>query len=144
MIRPAELKDAKALAVLTTQLGYEVDPYTVEERLTRILPTTTNGVFVSEAEDQTLSGWAHVYGKTLIELEYAEIGGIVVDHTFRRSGMGKKLMDACEEWAKANGYDEIRLRSGEQRAEAHQFYLGIGYEHSSNQKVFKKALKEGE
>lgn len=141
MIRSAELKDAPALAKLTQQLGYEVNIRTTEARLSRILAFDFHKVFVYE--DDTVTGWAHVYGKALIELDYAEIGGIVVDQNIRRSGVGLKLMKACENWAKENGYEEIRLRSGEKRKQAHQFYLSLGYEHIDEQKVFKRTLDEG-
>lgn len=82
-------------------------------------------------DDQNISGWVHVFGKCLIELEYAEIGGLVVDSDYRRQGIGLKLMRTCEEWVKENGYREIRLRSGGQRNEAHEFYKKVGYENTN-------------
>lgn len=142
MIRPAEMKDAPALATLCLQLGYIVDRDIAEARLDRLLSNKAHGIFVYEEADHLISGWAHVYGKYLIELEYAEIGGIVVDQTVRRSGVGQKLMMACEEWARANAFTEMRLRSGSQRNEAHIFYHHLGYEHTRDQKVFRKKFEE--
>ena len=37
-IRPAQLSDADAIAALTKQLGYNVEPSIVADRLSRILP----------------------------------------------------------------------------------------------------------
>ncbi|MEY8749821.1 GNAT family N-acetyltransferase [Alkalicoccobacillus gibsonii] len=139
MIRLATLDDAQDIAQLTLQLGYNISQETARKRLTHLLSATDHALYVFENKN-SLSGWAHIYIKRLIELEYAEIGGIVVQKNNRRSGVGLKLMQACEEWAKANKIDEVRLRSGEQRAEAHTFYLNLGYEHVRNQKVFIKKV----
>ncbi|WYP27285.1 GNAT family N-acetyltransferase [Alkalihalobacillus sp. FSL W8-0930] len=139
MIRLATLDDAPSIAQLTLQLDYNIGLETAKERLTHLLHSTDHALFVFENKNE-LSGWAHIYIKRLIELEYAEIGGIVVQKNNRRSGVGFKLIQACEEWAKANKIDEVRLRSGEQRAEAHTFYLNLGYEHVRNQKVFIKKV----
>lgn len=76
----------------------------------------------------------------MIELEYAEIGGLVVDSSFRRHGIGLKLMEESEEWAKNNGYKEIRLRSGGQRKDAHKFYEKIGYKNINWQQLYKLSL----
>jgi GNAT superfamily N-acetyltransferase len=54
--------------------------------------------------------------------EYAEIGELVVDTEYRGKGVGKKLMQKVEEWAKDKGFSEVRHRSGGHRKEAHQFY----------------------
>jgi GNAT superfamily N-acetyltransferase len=61
----------------------------------------------------------------------------VVDKEFRRQGIGAKLMKKAEDWAKENGYAEIRLRSGGQRKEAHEFYKAIGYENINWQQLFR-------
>jgi len=79
-------------------------------------------------------------GKHLLELEYAEIGVLVVDKDFRKQGIGTKLMKKAEQWAKEKGYSEIRLRSGGHRKEAHQSYKAIGYENINWQQLFQLRL----
>lgn len=140
MIRFATLDDAPDIAQLTMQLGYNISLETAKKRLTYLIGSTDHAVFISETKDGSISGWAHIFIKRLIELEYAEIGGIVVQKNTRRSGVGLKLMQACEDWATTNEIVEVRLRSGEQRAEAHTFYLNLRYEHVRNQKVFIKKV----
>ncbi|WP_429874791.1 GNAT family N-acetyltransferase [Fictibacillus sp. NRS-1165] len=39
----------------------------------------------------------------MLQREYCEIGGLVVDETRRRSSIGKQLMKKCETWALENG-----------------------------------------
>jgi GNAT superfamily N-acetyltransferase len=140
MIRVANISDKIELVRLSVQLGYPVTEGEMENRLQRLLSDPNNAVFVFDSIDGRLAGWVHVFGKLLLELEYAEIGGLVVDSDFRRQGIGEKLMNICEDWAKENGYHEIRLRSGGQRNDAHAFYERIRYENTNWQQVFKKNI----
>jgi GNAT superfamily N-acetyltransferase len=136
MIRTAKLIDAEEITRLCTQLGYSVTIEQTKSRIERLTNDKNNAILVYETTDDNLSGWVHVFGKCLIELEYAEIGGLIVDSNFRRQGIGLQLMKKCEEWAKENGYQEIRLRSGGQRKEAHEFYKQIGYKNINWQQLF--------
>ncbi|TLS36442.1 acetyltransferase [Pseudalkalibacillus caeni] len=49
-------------------------------------------------------------------------------------------MRKSKEWAKKEGYQEIRLRSGDQRKEAHNFYESIGCKNINWQQLFKLEL----
>jgi GNAT superfamily N-acetyltransferase len=140
MIRTANIGDSIELARLSEQLDYPVTEGEMEYRLQRLNSDPNNAVFVFDTSDGHLAGWVHVFGRLLLELEYAEIGGLVVDSDFRRQGIGEKLMNKCEDWAKENGYHEIRLKSGGKRKDAHAFYECIGYENTNWQQVFKKIV----
>jgi GNAT superfamily N-acetyltransferase len=63
-----------------------------------------------------------------------------VDNQHRRKGIGEMLMRESEVWAKNKGYQEVRLRSGGQRKEAHEFYKRIGYKNVKWQEVFSLKL----
>ncbi|PAD34157.1 GNAT family N-acetyltransferase [Terribacillus saccharophilus] len=138
-LRELKFSDAKEVARLTIQLGYLVEIDVISQRLIFLLQSSNHKVFVSEESENNLSGWVHIYGKHLIELQYAEIGGLVVDKHYRKRGIGAHLMKKCEEWARLKGYQEIRLRSGSQRVDAHNFYRGIGYENVNSQELFVKS-----
>ncbi|MFP7170765.1 GNAT family N-acetyltransferase [Terribacillus sp. 7520-G] len=140
MIRTLTENDYKEVTRLTLQLGYPSKQEIIENRIRRLLNEKDNQVFVYEG-DGCLLGWVHVFGKLLIELEYAEIGGLIVDQNYRQGGIGSKLMRKSEEWAKENGYKEIRLRSGGQRLIAHDFYKRIGYKNTNSQQLFVKSFK---
>jgi GNAT superfamily N-acetyltransferase len=137
MIRPARIEDAKKIARLCKQLGNQVSADQVEERLKKINEEKDSIIFLYEIDNST-SGWVHVFGKCIIQLEYAEIGGLVVDTEYRGKGIGKNLMRKAEEWAMEKGYPEVRLRSGGHRKEAHNFYKNIGYENIKCQEVFSR------
>lgn len=56
----------------------------------------------------------------------------------RRQGLGRALLEAAEQWAKADGAAGVRLVSGEGRAGAHAFYRSCGYSDGRRQLNFKK------
>lgn len=141
IIRIAETFDALDIAKLSNQLGYPAAEDQLLQRLTNLLLDDDNAVFVMELEGKVI-GWVHVHGRHLIESpDFAEIGGLVVDHAHKRKGIGEKLMRQCEEWARAKGYGLIRVRSGGQRKEAHEFYNRIGYTNVKSQQVFNRKLE---
>lgn len=139
MIRPARNEDVKEVTRLCLQLGNQVSAEQVERRLKKINDEKDSILFLYEM-DNTICGWVHVFGKCIIQLEYAEIGGLVVDTVYRGKGIGKNLMRKAEEWAMEKGYPEVRLRSGGHRKEAHDFYKSIGYENIKRQEVFSRKL----
>lgn len=140
MIRTAQISDMKELRTLCSQLGYEESEAEIKERLQYILKNSDHALFVYQDEDELVSGWAHVFGKHLLEGVYAELGGIVVDSRHRRLGIGKILLKACEKWAMEQGYSDLRVRSGGTREKAHQFYSQMGYRNKKWQKVFDRTL----
>ncbi|MGG0177361.1 GNAT family N-acetyltransferase [Gottfriedia acidiceleris] len=138
--RIASTNDSSEIARLSSQLGYNVEKDQVLERLNKILGQNDHVVIVAEIEGQ-LIGWIHAHGRYLIESPpYVEIGGLIVDSTYRGQKIGKILVDRCEEWSKLSGFKEIRVRTNETRLETLIFYEKIGFENTKLQKVFKKEL----
>jgi ribosomal protein S18 acetylase RimI-like enzyme len=58
----------------------------------------------------------------------------------RRRGVGRRLVDGAEAWARERGLSSMRLRSRVTRVEAHAFYRRLGYEPVKQQLQFRKAL----
>jgi ribosomal protein S18 acetylase RimI-like enzyme len=56
---------------------------------------------------------------------------LVVLEKYRRQGIGKKLIQSCISLAEEKKCHRIRLESGNQRKESHQFYTNLGFEQSS-------------
>ncbi|WP_440111700.1 GNAT family N-acetyltransferase [Paenibacillus sp. QZ-Y1] len=138
--RAAMLEDGEVISQLSHQLGYTSTTAEIIERLNLLSPLTDHYVCVAE-HDSVIVGWGHVQGRHSIEsASFAEIGGLVVDEHHRGAGIGKKIMNDCEEWARAKGFNKIRVRSNGKRESAHQFYMAIGYEEMKSQKVFDKPL----
>lgn len=141
-IRTGRVDDAVAVAELTGQLGYDVEPTHVAERLSRIVSQPGHVLLVAEADGRPV-GWLHALVAEYIEAEaFVVIAGLVVDKGHRRHGIGRLLMERAEAWAREQGCSVVRLWSTAARAGAHRFYQGLGYAHIKTQYSFVKALDD--
>ena len=62
---------------------------------------------------------------------YALVENLVVNHKYRRKGIGKKLMEYTIARAKQEGCHRIELCSDKKRDEAHRLYRSVGFEPSA-------------
>ncbi len=139
-VRIARLSDAEDIARLTAQLGYEIDAPTVAARLSRILARQDQQFMVAELEDR-LVGWVHASVWEYVETgAFVVIGGLVVDRSLRRKGIGHTLLAKAEEWAVGQGCSVVRLWSSVARTEAHRFYEQLGYSNIKSQYSFVKSV----
>jgi GNAT superfamily N-acetyltransferase len=144
-IRHARPGDAARLAVLSTQLGYEMDAHQAATRLRSLLSKGGQAVLVAETPQGGVIGWLHVMERHLLETPpFAELGGLVVDETHRGSGAGRALVAAAEAWSHSRGMTTMRIRTNVIRATAHEFYTRLGYSVEKKQSVFTKRLLQAE
>ncbi len=141
-IRRATPADIPELAELAGQLGYSSTPEQVAPRFEALTgKPDENALFVAEVEGR-VAGWVHVHlYSLLVDDPEAEIGGLVVDASRRRQGLGAQLMEAAETWASEMGCPSVYLRSNTKRTEAHTFYKNLGYSLVKSQYAFRKELK---
>jgi len=140
-IRAAMPKDFSQIAELAGQLGY---PSTVEDIARRFAAMNNSGehdAFVAELSDGRIAGWVGVFVQRTVESDpCVEISGLVVDERCRSQGLGLRLLERAEQWAREKGCPVVRLRSNVIRGRAHAFYERQGYEHVKTQKAFRKNL----
>jgi GNAT superfamily N-acetyltransferase len=140
--RRGTVGDAPRIAALCQQLGYPASPHEIERRLSRIGGEKHDALYVAVAAGGSVLGWIHGYVCHLVEVEpHVEIGGLVVDEDYRRTGIGRILVEEIEQWAAARGCSIMRLRSNAVRKDAHQFYVSLGYEVVKSQLAFRKVLR---
>lgn len=139
-VRPATTEDAQAIARLSqSALGYCCTAELVKEGL-RQLNSNREAVFVAE-EAGIVQGFVHVETyRVLYFSPMANLLGLAVLEQARRKGIGRKLMEAAERWAKDRGLTTMRLNSGASRTEAHTFYRSLGYSGEKGQLRFLKEL----
>lgn len=65
--------------------------------------------------------WLHAGGTALIN-------ELIVDEAYRAKGIGKRLIDAAIEIAKARGMDEIEVGTERENQEAQRFYRRCGFD----------------
>ena len=139
-VRAATLEDAERLADLATQLGYASTVAQMRERLAALPQDGCHALFVAE-KDGFVAGWVHVLLLPTLESEMrGEVAGMVVDKSYRRSGIGRLLMERAEDWTREKGVRLIGLRSNIIRNEAHAFYESLGYSRIKTQYAYRKKL----
>ena len=85
-------------------------------------------IFVAET-DSTIVGLVSIIllsrlNRTKLEMYIPEL---IVTKKLRYSGIGKKLIQYCLEFAREKDCYRIRLESGNQRKESHKFYKNLGF-----------------
>ena len=141
ILRPAVESDVPRLAELNGHLGYAAVPELVLQRLRRILASDLDCIRVAGFPDGRVAGWIHAQLCQWLESEYrAEIGGLIVDGTMRRQGVGRTLVREVARWAKARGAVELSVRCQIHRDDAHAFYATQGFALVKSQHVFRRRL----
>jgi GNAT superfamily N-acetyltransferase len=137
-IRDARAEDGVAIASLLGQLGYETEASAVPPRLERLV-IVGDRVVVAVLEEEVV-GLAHLHASPTIEHERpaAKINALVVDESHRGEGIGRALVDALEEEARARRCVLLFLTTAARREEAHAFYRRVGLEETGTR--FTKAL----
>jgi GNAT superfamily N-acetyltransferase len=139
-IRPIREDDVPAVAVLCEQLGYPADISVVLARVRRIAADPGRSVLVACVDDSVV-GWIDLSIEYHLQSEPAAlIGGLVVAEAVRGRGIGRRLCQAAEAWARGCGITRIRVRSNAIRDRAHAFYLRDGYARVKTSAVFEKTL----
>jgi len=140
-IRAPEPRDYARIAELAAQLGYKSDASEIGRRLAGMKGSAEHAVFVAETAEGDVAGWIGVFVWRGLESEArVEISGLVVDEKARSLGIGRRLLERAEEWAREKGCATIGLRSNVIRERAHAFYERLGYEHVKTQKAFRKTF----
>lgn len=154
-LRRAHVGDAAHLARLAGELGYPTGPEEMRRRLAIIADRADHAVFVAEwpreagpeagvAADEPAAriiGWIHVAREFLLESgEGAEILGLVVERDVRRTGAGRHLVAAAEQWSRSLGLERIIVRSNVVREESHRFYPALGFMFGKTQHLYGKPL----
>ena len=141
VIRAAIPGDASALGSLATELGYPNNRAETADRLGRVLKSAGHRVLVAETAEHEIVGWLHVFLTIRVASDsFAELGGLVVAESWRSRGVGARLVASTEQWALDNGYHKLRIRSREERTEAHGFFQRLGFVGVKTQRVFERLL----
>ena len=139
-VRRAAAADAARIGELSGVLGYPVEERTMTERLAHLLARDDNAVFVA-VDGDAMVGWIHGAEHELLEVgRLCEILGLVVDPSARRSGAGRALVGAIEQFAASRGLRQVSVRSNVVRVESHPFYERLGYTRVKTQHSYRKTL----
>lgn len=100
--------------------------------------------FVAEREDGSLCGFVEVGSRPYAEgCESSPVGyieGWWVDAEMRERGIGRGLIGAAEQWARARGYKEMASDALIDNAVSHSAHLALGYAEVERLVTFRKSL----
>ena len=134
-IREAEPTDISALTELMNELGYPTSIDEMKTRFENIKNHKDHQTFVA-ADEKEILGMVGLSKNFSYEQNgiYVRVLALVTRSRFRQKGIGKKLMDVAENWAREIGANKVLLNCGnrDERAIAHLFYKKIGYEIKSS------------
>jgi GNAT superfamily N-acetyltransferase len=141
-VRVAKNQDAEPISALCNQLGYSSLPEAVEQRYLQIQANDQHIVYVALV-NETIVGWIQGhFCELMITSPQILILGLIVDEQHRGRGIGRRLLQSMEQWAKEKSCDTILVRSNVVRTEAHLFYQKMGYKTIKQSKVFAKSMNE--
>ncbi|GAB6926223.1 GNAT family N-acetyltransferase [Paenibacillus sp. JCM 10914] len=129
-IRKVTTDDAEALSALFTEfIGKDSDVTTMREQL-ELLRSRQEYYVAGAYRDQELIGTA--MGIACIDLvgngrPFLLIENVVVSPFHQGVGIGKKLMQALEDFGRTHECNYLILASSNERIEAHRFYENLGF-----------------
>lgn len=128
-LRPIRRQDISALTGLLSQLGYPTTETELDGRLDHWLDDPSSWLVGAE-NDGDLIGVAALHVLPLLEVtgKLARLLALVVDERYRGRGVGRTLVTAVEDRARAAGCLALEVNSSRHRTRTHEFYQQLGYE----------------
>lgn len=145
-VRKASLTDAKAVAKLSCLLWPDHLPEEMEEEFSALIENNDVAVFLAEGEGQTIGfaqcqlRWDYVEGTDSSPVGYLE--GIFVREEYRRKGIAKSLLKACEAWAMEQHCTEFASDCELDNYESFRFHLALGFLEANRIICFTKQIGE--
>lgn len=139
-IRAACESDAGALAALSGELGYPVEPGAMLDRLRELARDPSRELLVADIGGRAV-GWLEWIERTTLESgRTAEISGLVVAAARRGGGVGGALLERAAASARSRGFARLRVRTNETRTRTHAFYASRGFALVKSQRVYERRL----
>lgn len=137
-IRKASDEDIPQILTLLYDLGRpkpqkDFDIEMFRNLITKYVEDSDKTILVAEIDDAKIIGMVSMMflsrlNQLALELYVPEL---VVLEEYHNHGTGKKLINSCITLGREKKCHRIRLESGNQRKDAHKFYMHLGFEQSS-------------
>ena len=144
MIQKAEAKDLPMIAELACQLWPDHAVEEMRSELAEVIAKPDSAFFLAYAEDMPV-GFAqcqlrydYVEGTGSSPVGYLE--GIYVAEEYRKHGIARELLTACEGWAKEKGCTEFASDCELENTQSLQFHLNVGFEEANRIICFTKKI----
>lgn len=144
LIRPIAPADFEEWLRLRLALWPEESPEAMRAEMNEMLGNPLTPVFVAERENGKLAGFleggVRRYAEGCDTSPVAYVEGWYVDKDMRRQGVGRRLMEAMEAWARAQGYAELASDTWLENETSQQAHLALGFEECDRIVAFRKSL----
>ena len=138
LVRSASGKDIPVILGLLYDLGRpkpqkDSDVEIFRKLVTKYVKDSDKTILVAEIDDMKIIGMVSVMflprlNQLTLEMYIPEL---IVLKKYQNYGIGKKLINSCITLAKEKKCHRIRLESGNQRKDSHEFYKHMGFEQSA-------------
>jgi len=143
-VRRAEPRDKAEHTRMRAALWPDEDPSQLGSELDEFLLSADDVAFVAEREAGRLCGFAEAsvrrYANGVDESPCAFLEGWWVDEDARRTGVGRALLYAVEEWARARGFTELGSDALLDNTLSHAVHQALGFEERERVVYFRKFL----
>lgn len=130
-LRNAKPTDAPQIVELIKELGHDISEKQVKKNLATLAKSGETPLVATL--DKRVVGVCGISRRVVIHrpAPIGRITALVVHKDAQRGGIGRKLVDAAEEWMRSKGCGLVEVTTNDRRAAAHAFYRHMGYERSS-------------
>ncbi len=144
MIIQAKKEDALSVAQLAIQMWEDALPEELAKEMSEVIDSEDGTIFVAKEQEQIV-GFAqcqlrhdYVEGTESSPVGYLE--GIFVMEEFRKRGVAKALLKACENWALEKDCQEFASDCEIDNHESYKFHMNVGFEEANRVICFTKRL----
>lgn len=139
-IRRCMVSDAHRIYELChRELGYDFSEEQVTANVRRLIGSKENLLLVATDPEDAVVGFIHANNHDPV---YAppmkDIVAVAVDPACRMAGLGRRLIQAVEEWAVQTGAKGVRVNAGVEQKNAGVFYKSLGYQYIKTSYNFRK------
>ena len=127
-VRPATPDDAERLDSLLTDEGYPAGGSDLATRMERYGALGSQVLVADAAGDVVGFVTILVLPRFEVDDRFARVTSLVVDAGVRERGIGRLLMQAAEEQAKAAGAAWLEVTAGHHRPDARRLFESLGYD----------------
>ena len=143
-VRKATNADVPSIARMSCAIWHSSTLEELSADFSRMIDFPENAVFVvfSAAEPAGFAqcGLRHDYVEGTMSSPVGYLEGIYVDPNFRRQGLAKLLLTACENWARNLGCTEFASDCELNNSDSLNFHLGLGFSEANRIICFTKKL----
>ena len=129
IIRRAEESDLENLAILLSELGYQISELDLKTQVSIYIDSEDCLLLVAQTDEGDLSGLiaGHLFPLIHQPGSVGRIMALVVGEQFQSQGVGSLLLKSLENWFTENKCKRFEVNSGDHRDRAHEFYEAKGY-----------------